>query len=373
MKVAIATPMKSIDDPVPSGERTMARLIVKALRAGGHDVEVATGFRAWRREGGAEIQKALEREALAEAGRIAERWETEIAAPDIFLTYHLYHKAPDWIGPALADRFSIPYAVVEASRAPKRRAGDWAYGFAAADAALSRADAVAALHRADAECLGAVVSEDRLSILPPFLDAEPFRAAARNPEADGTPPRLLAVGMMREGDKESSYRVLAEALEKIADLDWTISLVGGGPARERILSWFPPERTIHRGAVEACEMPAIYASHDVLVWPAIREAFGFVFLEAQAGGLAVVGGATFGVPDIVRDGVTGLLSPEGDAEALARNLRRILTKPGLRERLGKAASRYISADHDLAAGTARLNSLLERALRNFARRIGHKS
>lgn len=368
MKVALATPMKSIDDPVPSGERTMARLIVKALRTGGHEVEIATHFRTWRREGGVETQKAVEREALAEAGRIAERWEADNAIPDIFLTYHLYHKAPDWIGPALADRFSIPYAVVEASRAPKRRTGDWAYGFAAADAALARADAVAALHRADAQCLGAVVDEDRLSVLPPFLDAEPFRAAARMPAANGTPPRLLAVGMMREGDKERSYRVLAEALGQIADLDWTITLVGDGPARERILAQFPAERTTHLGAAEASEMPAIYANHHVFVWAAIREAFGFVFLEAQASGLAVAGGATFGVPDIVKDGVTGLLSPEGDAEALGQNLRRILTEPGLRERLAKSALRHISAGHDLAAGTARLNALIDRALRNFSLR-----
>lgn len=368
MKVALATPMKSIDDPVPSGERTMARLVVKALRAGGHDVDVATDFRAWRREGGVDNQKAVEQEALTEVARIAGRWERDNAVPDIFLTYHLYHKAPDWIGPALADRFSLPYAVIEASRAPKRRTGEWAYGFAAADAALTRADAVAALHRADAECLSAVVEETRLSILPPFLDAEPFKTATRMPMADGAPPRLLAVGMMREGDKERSYRVLAEALEQIADLDWTIGLVGDGPARERILSWFPAERTTHRGAAEANEMPGIYAEHDVFVWPAIREAFGFVFLEAQASGIPVVGGATFGVPDIVRDGLTGLLSPEGDAEALGRNLRRILTEPGLRERLGKAALRHISADHDLAAGAARLNSLLDRALRNFSLR-----
>ncbi|MXN65670.1 glycosyltransferase [Stappia sp. GBMRC 2046] len=368
MKVALATPMKSVDDPVPSGERTMARLIVKALRAGGHDIEIATNFRAWRREGGIENQKAVEREALAEANRIADHWVAENAVPDIFLTYHLYHKAPDWIGLHLADRFSIPYAVVEASRAPKRRAGEWSYGFAAADKALDRADAVAALHRADAECLSAVVDGKRLSILPPFLDAAPFRAAERAPLPDGATPRLLAVGMMREGDKESSYRILAEALGNISDLDWTITLVGGGPARERILSWFPADRTSHRGAVEAGDMPAIYAAHDVLVWPAIREAFGFVFLEAQASGLAVAGGATFGVPDIVKDGVTGLLSAEGDAKALAQNLRRILCEPGLRESLSEAASRHVAADHDLAAGTAHLNSILERASRNFAMR-----
>ncbi|MBA5776400.1 glycosyltransferase family 4 protein [Stappia sp. F7233] len=369
MRIALATPMKPIDDPRPSGDRTMARLILKALQTAGHEVEIATRFRAWRADGGVEAQRLVEREALVEADRIAERWTREGTAPDLFLTYHLYHKAPDWIGPRLADLFSLPYAIIEASRAPKRQSGPWSHGFAAADKALARADAVAALHRADAECLSAVVEPKRLVVTPPFLDAAPYRLAAQANEAHDGPVRLLAVGMMRDGDKERSYRILAEALSGLQDLDWRLSIVGDGPARDAILPLFPDSRLTFLGARDAADMPAIYAGHDVLVWPAIREAFGFVFLEAQAAGLCVVGGDTFGVPDIVRDGETGLLSPEGDAAAFAANLRRVIGDAPLRHRLSRAAQAHVAARHDLAAGIGSLARFLDLALQNRAGRF----
>jgi glycosyltransferase involved in cell wall biosynthesis len=370
MKIAFTAPMKPLDHPVPSGDRTMGRLIVKALQSLGHEVTIASTFRAWRREGSDEIQSGVRAEALDAANRIAKDWEKTGYRPDLFLTYHLYHKAPDWIGPALADHFDLPYAIVEASRAPKRRTGNWAFGFAAADAALARADAVAALHNADAECLAAVVPHECLSVLLPFLDAEPFLKASNDAKPlAALPLKLLAVGMMREGDKQRSYEVLAEALGMIRDLPWHLTLIGDGPMRDHVLGLFPPDRITWLGALAGEDLPQHYAGHDLFVWPAIREAFGLVLLEAQAAGLGVVAGDTFGVPDIVLDGETGLLSPEGDTAALATNLRRILEEPAFADRLGAAARQHILDIHTLQAGAVRLEALCEKAIRNHR---GHR-
>ncbi len=364
MKIAFTAPMKPLDDPVPSGDRTMGRLIVKALEAGEHEVRIASRFRSWRKSGGDSVQRQVRDLALAEAERIGDTWQSEGYRPDVFLTYHLYHKAPDWIGPALADRFSIPYAVIEASRAPKRQTGPWAFGFAAADAALNRADQVAALHRADSECLSEIVPRDRLRVLLPFLDSRPFEAAANAaaPLDKAGPLRLLAVGMMREGDKTRSYEVLAQALHQVSYLPWHLTIIGDGPSKEHVIGLFPKDRITLLGALPPEEMPARYAEHDLFVWPAIREAFGFAFLEAQASGLGVIAGDTFGVPDIVRDGETGLISPEGDAAAFAVNLRRAIIDRDLAADMGRAAQAHIARDHRLAAGTRRLNSFLEAAL-----------
>ncbi|MGX1497895.1 glycosyltransferase involved in cell wall biosynthesis [Labrenzia sp. MBR-25] len=369
MRIAFTAPMKPLDHPVPSGDRTMGRLIVKALESLGHEVTIASRFRSWRKDGSDSIQSEVRDQALAEAERISADWLKSGYRPDLFLTYHLYHKAPDWIGPALADRFNLPYAIVEASRAPKRQQGDWAFGFAAADEALKRADAVAALHNADAECLAAVVPHRCLSILLPFLDADPFLAAATNAKPLAAPPlKLLAVGMMREGDKQRSFEVLAAALEELRDLPWQLTLIGDGPMRDHVLGLFPAERINWLGALAGEDLPAQYARHDLLVWPAIREAFGLVLLEAQAAGVGVIAGDTFGVPDIVRDGETGLLSPEGDASALAANLRRAMLEPALVDRLGSAARNHILHFHTLPAGAARLEALAEKAVRNHLSR-----
>jgi len=357
--------MKPLDHPVPSGDRTMGRLIVKALASNGHDVRIASTFRSWRKEGAEEIQKNVRSEALEEAGRISREWESNGYRPDLFLTYHLYHKAPDWIGPALSDRFDLPYAVVEASRAPKRQTGDWAFGFAAADQALKRADAVAAIHNADVACLEPVVAPERLQVLLPFLDAAPFQAVAETARAPASPPlKLLAVGMMRDGDKQRSFEVLAQALEELASRSWHLTLVGDGPARDHILALFPPGRITWLGALPPDQLPEQYAAHDLLVWPAIREAFGLALLEAQASGTGVIAGDTFGVPDIVLNGTTGLLSAEGDASAFAANLRRVIEVPSLADRLGRAAKVHIAENHSLTAGAARLEKLMRRAIDN---------
>lgn len=362
MNIAFTAPMKPLDHPVPSGERTMGRLIVKGLQHAGHEVRIASGFRSWQKTADEAAQRQRCKEALEEADRIAANWTAENYRPDLFLTYHLYHKAPDWIGPALADRFDLPYAIIEASRAPKRQTGPWSFGFAEADRALMRADRVAALHNADAGCLIPVLPPERLTILLPFIEATPFQAAARAPKPSASGPlKLLTVGMMRAGDKSRSYEVLAAALRLVDDLPWRLTVIGDGEARGDILDLLPTERIDWLGALDPEELPDHYARHDLFVWPAIREAFGLVFLEAQAAGLGVIAGDTFGVPDIVKHGETGLLSAEGDAHELARHLRKVLEQPNLAEHFGKAASRHIAKTHTLTAGAERLDRFVTAA------------
>lgn len=364
MKLAFTSPMKPLDHPVPSGDRTLARLLVRAFQEAGHTVDVATRFQSWRKSGGQSMQEALKTEALREAEAVAASWRSTGYVPDAFVTYHLYHKAPDWIGPALAREFNCPYIVIEASRAPKQATGDWAFGFAEADKALEAADQVVALHRADATCLRDLVGE-RLSIIPPFIDTDPFDDA---PALAVAPKRikLLAVGMMRPGAKMRSYEVLAQALERVQATNWELTIVGDGPERTDIHDMFCELPAHFVGSVATDAMPAFYSTNDILVWPAVREAFGFVFLEAQAAGRPVVGGDTFGVPDIVAHGVSGLLSAEGDVDAFAANLQRLLEDPQLCNQMGQQARAHVLAHHSLEAGTQHLDTLLLRAKDHFA-------
>lgn len=363
MRVAFTAPMKPLDDPVPSGDRTMGRLIVRALELAGHEVEVASTFRSWRAEGGEDVTRGVKELALVEANTIADQWMKRGEVPDIFLTYHLYHKAPDWIGPYLCAKFNIPYVVVEASRAPKRQSGNWALGFNAADAAMSQASQVVALTNSDARCLSEVINTDVLSVLPPFLEEAKFEVSqsVTKGSADGT-LRLLCAGMMREGDKLFSYMVLSAALKQIADLPWRLTIAGDGPARAEIEPLFDKSRTEFRGLIPWQEMPRLYRAHDIFVWPAVREAFGFVFLEAQSCGLPVVGGRVFGVPDIVEDGTSGLLSDEGDASALAQNLMSLIKNNNKRENMAQAAVENIRNNHSLAAGAKGLDRVLQAAI-----------
>lgn len=72
---------------------------------------------------------------------------------------------------------------------------------------------------------------------------------------------------------------------------------------------------------------------DVVVLPSWREPFGRVAVEAMAAGTPVVAAAAGGLPEVVEDGVTGLLYRRGDPVDLARQVRRVLDEPGLAARL----------------------------------------
>jgi glycosyltransferase involved in cell wall biosynthesis len=78
------------------------------------------------------------------------------------------------------------------------------------------------------------------------------------------------------------------------------------------------------------------AACDVFVMPSVEEPFGLVFLEAMALGRPVVATNDGGTPEVVVDGVTGLLSAQGDVDALADHLVRLAADPTLRARLGAA-------------------------------------
>ena len=113
--------MKGPDHPVPSGDRTVARLYLAALRLAGFDVEVVSEFRSYDGKGDAERQAGLLAEAEGERARLLARWAVSGARrPDLWFTYHLYHKAPDLLGQI--SRLRWPFPMLWRSR-PTRPSG----------------------------------------------------------------------------------------------------------------------------------------------------------------------------------------------------------------------------------------------------------
>lgn len=376
-RILFYAPLKAPDHPVPSGDRTMARLLRRALEHAGFQVELASRLRARIAEPAPLAQETLRMKAWGVADRRIAKLKAlpKKERPRAFFTYHLYYKAVDWIGPRVAAALDIPYVVAEASHAPKRAAGAWAFNHAGAEAAIRAADAILCLNPSDKECLAAITPRARLVDLPPFLDVQDFaprvpdRAAARlalaqrhgfDAKRDLARPWLLAVAMMRPGDKLASYLVLAEALRQAKLKRPLLLVVGDGAARPQIERAFGELAGGVRflGAMPPGALIEAYAAADLLVWPAINEAFGMALLEAQACGLPVLAGASGGVPAIVAAGKTGFLAPPGDAGAFAAALKTALDSD--LEALGKAARARVLRRHDLPAAAARLAQVLAR-------------
>jgi glycosyltransferase involved in cell wall biosynthesis len=369
MRIAFYAPMKPTDDPVPSGDRRMARAFFEALEGLGHEVTLASRFRSYEGRGDLKTQIRLRDEGQSSA----DVWLDNHAAtpPDLWFTYHLYHKAPDWLGPAISRRFGIPYVVAEASHAPKQALGPWKLGYQAAAAAIRQANAIISINPKDEPCLRALrAGTAGMHSIAPFLSVpdrptEADRAATRKAFAaehglDTDVPWMLTVAMMREGAKSDSYARLADALRIMADRPWHLLIAGDGEARNRIQAHFGNDTRIRfLGRCGGLALSRLYSISDLFVWPAIREGFGMALLEAQAGGLAAVAGHTPGVASIVEHGSTGILTPPGDADAFATAVDGLLKAPARRLAYGAAARIKVEKFHSTASAQRRLNTILQ--------------
>ena len=397
MRIAFYAPLKAPDHPVPSGDRTIARLLLAALeRAGerrGWEVEVASRFRSFEGAGDPARQARLRALGARFAERLARRYERRPGAerPVLWFTYHLYHKAPDWLGPPVTARLGVPYVLAEASHAARQQRGAWRIGHEAAAAAIRGADAVLTINRDDAPGLRSIVDDPgRILALAPFLgpgggspDRTPQGSSGRSlPACDaramaagrlGIPPDepwLLCVAMMRGGRKLASFASLAASLARLAALRWHLVLAGDGPARPAVeaavASRLPAGRTTFTGRVDGEALGWLYEGSDLFVWPAVREPLGMAMLEAQGHGLPVVAARTRGVPDLVMDAQTGLLAPEGDPAAFADAVRTLLCSPGRRRRMGLAARARVIREHGFETAVDRIGALVETLLRDRA-------
>ncbi len=101
------------------------------------------------------------------------------------------------------------------------------------------------------------------------------------------------------------------------------------------------------------DVPAILASADVFVMPSLSEGLPMALIEAMLAGTAVVASSVGGIPELVRDGVHGLLVPPGDSAALASALRLVTEDSALRKRLGAAARERAEREFTVEAMTRR--------------------
>jgi glycosyltransferase involved in cell wall biosynthesis len=171
--------------------------------------------------------------------------------------------------------------------------------------------------------------------LPPRVDvpSEAEAQAARARLGIGAAPLVLYAGKLSLG---KGTPVLLEALERIAAAVPGTRFVLAGKGDMAI-----PRRPdlSALGVVPQAELFALYRAADVIVVPSIwPEPLSRVLLEAMRIGRPVVATAVGGTPEAVEHGVTGLLVPRQDPEALAKAVIELLLDPDRRERMGRAAA-----------------------------------
>jgi len=169
-----------------------------------------------------------------------------------------------------------------------------------------------------------------------FMDLEPFVASDPTPLPER--PVALFVGVL---ERYKAVDVLAEAWRLAAPRlpDATLHLVGRGTLSD-VAAQLVRDLPTQARWTESLSTPEVADALDaatVLALPSRSEGLGRVVVEAFCRGRGVVGSRVGGIPDIVADGVTGILVTPGDARALADALVTVLTDRALAERLGAAA------------------------------------
>ncbi len=181
----------------------------------------------------------------------------------------------------------------------------------------------------------------------------------------GLAPDVALVGMisvLRSWKGHATFMEAAAILLAESGRKVHFVIAGDGPARQEwadFIKQAPWAGNVtllgHRG-----DVPNVLASLDVLVLPSYaHEGIPQIILQAQAMARPVVATTIGGIPEVVEDGVTGLLVPPKDGEALAEKIRAVLDDAALATRLGDAARAHIEKSYSLDAMGRRLLELYE--------------
>lgn len=243
----------------------------------------------------------------------------------------------------------------------------------------------AALRRADmvlgpsADTVQHLISQQRIlpakvQRLPWGLDPE-FEARIASRTAISLPAGfpeagkiILAVGRWDSAERYKGADTLIAAMPRVlnAEAETFLALVGDGDDRPRLEQLARDlgvsEHVRFLRGLTPEQLFGCYASCDVFALPSKGEGFGLVFLEAMAHAKPVIGGAHGGIPDIVEEGMTGLLVPHGNIERLTQALESILSHPERAAEMGARGSDRVANTFSFAQFQVRLTDVLNTVL-----------
>ena len=186
--------------------------------------------------------------------------------------------------------------------------------------------------------------------------------AAEQVSTDG-PLKILCIGSLHEV-KGQTHLIEACRLLRERGVAFECNLIGGGEDRDKLEQQVAAANlgdVVHfRGQVPRSEVLAALQSADVLVTPSVpsqdgrREGIPVVIMEAMASGLPVVASRLSGIPELVDDGINGVLIEPGDSQGIAEALAALAQDSDRRHQYGGAGREKVIQSFDLHQNAARL-------------------
>jgi colanic acid/amylovoran biosynthesis glycosyltransferase len=194
---------------------------------------------------------------------------------------------------------------------------------------------------------------DKMVVLPLGINIDEFKPNTKREENHDI--RLLSVARLVE--KKGLYYAIS-AFHLLTDLypNMLYDIVGEGelmvPLKELVASLGIEERVIFHGARKKNDISEFYRNADIFVLPSITgsdgnsEGQGLVLQEAQAMQLPVLATLHNGIPEGVKDGISGYLVPERDIDQLAIKLKKLIDHPTIRKEMGKQGREFVMEKFD---------------------------
>jgi glycosyltransferase involved in cell wall biosynthesis len=229
----------------------------------------------------------------------------------------------------------------------------------------TRADSVVCVSdfaRAQLMALTPPSTWSKLEVVHCGVDPEEF-PPVRRARRRGDRFEVLTVARLED---RKGHDVLLDAVLELErrGIELRLTLAGDGPARDRLRL-----RVAESGLGEVVELigpvghehvARLHAQADAFCLPSFAEGVPVVLMEAMASGLPVIATRITGVPELVEDGVSGLLVAPGRPSALADAIERVIVEPSLAPALGAAARARVLDGFDIRASAEQLHGLFVR-------------
>lgn len=191
------------------------------------------------------------------------------------------------------------------------------------------------------------VAPERMTVIAHGLSAEWVNTFSRSARPRGAGHTLLSVTRLVRADVQKGVdvvlRAMPEILRRCPEARYVI--VGDGNDRGALeqlaVKLGITGRVEFRGELSDEGLCRAYQEADVFVLPSQQEGFGLVFLEAMFGGLPVVAARSGSAPNVVEDGVTGILVPPEDEKQIVSAVSGLLLMPEERRKMGEAGRRLV--------------------------------
>jgi glycosyltransferase involved in cell wall biosynthesis len=226
------------------------------------------------------------------------------------------------------------------------------------------------IRAADFLCCISAFTRSQLMMLSPYeqwskfvvsplgVGAEIFAPRPGRPASE--PFEILCVGRLTPA---KGQHILIDAVERLMQegRQVRLRLVGSGPdetsLREHAARSTAAECMVFEGAINQDRIRDFYAAADAFCLPSFAEGLPVVLMEAMAMELPCVTTQIAGIPELIRDGVDGLLVPPSDLDALVKALARLMDNAELREQIGKSGRARVVEHYDLRRSVERLAAI----------------